>query len=173
MDTQIVAIYCICDDILKGLHHVEDKQRKMSDAEVLTTSIVAALFFGGNMERSRIFLQEQGYIPQMLEKSRFNRRQHKIAGLFLAVFNLLGEVWKQWNCESVYIVDSFPISVCDNYRIRIPTSITARNDAAPSQQETYYYRLKIHLMVTLQGQPVEFFLTPGSSSDTHALKCTF
>ena len=46
MDTQIVAIYCICDDILKGLHHVEDKQRKMSDAEVMTTSIVAALFFG-------------------------------------------------------------------------------------------------------------------------------
>ncbi len=39
MDTQIVAIYCICDDILKGLHHVEDKQRKMSDAEVLTTSM--------------------------------------------------------------------------------------------------------------------------------------
>ena len=56
MDTQIVAIYCICDDILKGLHHVEDKQRKMSDAEVLTTSIVAALFSGGNMERSRNLL---------------------------------------------------------------------------------------------------------------------
>ncbi len=54
MDSQIVAIYCICDDILKSLHHVEDKQRKMSDAEVLTTSIVAALFFSGNMERLRV-----------------------------------------------------------------------------------------------------------------------
>ena len=38
MDTQIVAIYCICDDILKGLHHTEDKQCQMSDAEVMTTS---------------------------------------------------------------------------------------------------------------------------------------
>lgn len=41
MDTQIVAIYCLCDDILKGLKHCEDKQRQMSDAEVMTTSIVA------------------------------------------------------------------------------------------------------------------------------------
>ncbi len=90
----------------------------MSDAEVLTTSIVAALFFGGNMECSRIFLQAQGYIPQMLEKSRFNRGQHRIAGLFLGVFNLLGEVWKELNSENGYIVDSFPVSVCDNYRIR-------------------------------------------------------
>ena len=90
----------------------------MSAAEVITPSIVAALFFGGNMERSRIFLQAQGYIPQMLEKSRFNRRQHQIAGLFLAVFSLLGEVWKELNSESVYVVDSFPISVCDNDQIR-------------------------------------------------------
>ncbi|MFZ1042262.1 MAG: hypothetical protein WCA79_21680 [Anaerolineales bacterium] len=118
MDTQIVAIYCICDDILKGLQHVEDKQRKMSAAEVITPSIVAALFFGGNMECSRVFLQEQGCIPQMLEKSRFNRRQHQMAGLFLTVFNLLSEVWKELNSESVYIVDSFPISVYDNDRIR-------------------------------------------------------
>jgi len=45
MDTQIVAIFCIYDDILKGLHHHEDKQCKMSDAEVVTTSITAAIFF--------------------------------------------------------------------------------------------------------------------------------
>jgi len=55
MDSQIVAIYCICDDIFKGMRHYEDKQRQTSDAEVMTTSIVAALFFGGNMEKSRIF----------------------------------------------------------------------------------------------------------------------
>jgi hypothetical protein len=92
MDTQIVAIYCLCDDILKGLQHYEDKQRQMSDAEVMTTSIVSAVFFSGNMEKSRVFLQEHGYIPKMLEKSRFNRRVHKIAELFVVVFELLGEV---------------------------------------------------------------------------------
>lgn len=171
MDTQIVAIYCICDDILKGLHHLEDKQRRMSDAEVMTTSIVAALFFSGNMEKSRIFLQEHGYIPKMLAKSRFNRRVHKIAELFLVVFELLGEFWKQLNEESVYVIDSFPIAACDNYRI--PRSHLYHGEAWRGYQASkkrYFYGLKIHLMVTEHGQPVEFFLTPGSWSDTRALK---
>jgi hypothetical protein len=171
MDTQIVAIYCICDDILKGLNHCEDKQRQMSDAEVMTTSIAAALFFGGNMQTSRIFLQEHGYIPKMLEKSRFNRRQHKIAELFLVVFELFGEVWKQLNEESVYVMDSFPVSACDNYRIprcHLYTGEAWRGYQASKKR--YFYGLKIHLMVTKHGQPVEFFLTPGSWSDTRALK---
>jgi hypothetical protein len=82
----------------------------MSDAEVMTTSIVAALFFGGNMEKSHVFLHEHGYIPKMLAKSRFNRRQHKIAELFLVVFELFGNFWKQLNEKSVYVMDSFPMA---------------------------------------------------------------
>ena len=39
-----------------------------------------------------------------------------------------------------------------------------------ASKKRYFYGLKIHLMVTQQGQPVEFFLTPGSWSDTRALK---
>jgi hypothetical protein len=117
MDDQIVAIFCICDDILKGLHYHEDRQCKMSIAEVMTTSIVAAVFFGGNMETARTFLKKQGYIPNMLEKSRFNRRQHRVAELFLTVFNLLAVFWKHLNEQSIYVVDSFPVVACDSYRI--------------------------------------------------------
>ena len=171
MDTQIVAIYCICDDILKGMKHYEDKQRQMSDAEVMTTSIVAGLFFSGNMEKSRIFLQEHGYIPKMLEKNRFNRRQHKIAELFLVVFDLLGDFWKQWNEKSVYVIDSFPVSACDNYRIQRCHLYEGEDwRGYQASKRRYFYGLKIHLMVTEQGRPVEFFLTPGSWSDTRALK---
>ena len=171
MDTQIVAIYCICDDILKGMKHYEDKQRQMSDAEVMTTSIVAGLFFSGNMEKSRIFLQEHGYIPKMLEKSRFNRRQHKIAELFLVVFDLLGDFWKQWNEKSVYVIDSFPVSACDNYRIQRCHLYEGEDwRGYQASKRRYFYGLKIHWMVTEQGRPGEFFLTPGSWSDTRALK---
>ena len=171
MDTQIVAIYCFCDDVLKGLQHHEDKQRRMSDAEIMTTSIVSSLFFGGNMEKSCVFMQEHGYIPTMLEKSRFNRRQHMIADLFLVVFDLLGDVWKQLNEESVYVIDSFPVSACDNYRIpRCHLYQGEKWRGYQASKRRYFYGLKIHLMVTEHGQPVEFFLTPGSWSDTRALK---
>jgi hypothetical protein len=171
MDSQIVVIFCLCDDILKGLHHHEDKQCKMSDAEVMTTSLVAAVFFGGNMETACVFLKEQGYIPKMLDKSRFNRRQHRLAELFLAVFNLLAAFWKDLNEQSIYVLDSFPVAACDNYRI--PRSRRYCGEVWRGYQASkkrYFYGLKLHLMVTGHGQPVEFFLTPGSWSDTRALK---
>ena len=120
MDSQIVAIFCLCDDILKGLQHYEDKQCKMSDAEVMTTSIIAAIFFSGNMETARTFLKEQGYIPNMLGKSRFNRRQHRIADMFMTVFDLLATYWKDLNEHNIYVLDSFPIVACDNlFRVSI------------------------------------------------------
>lgn len=171
MDSQIVAIFCLCDDILKGLQHHEDRQCQMSDAEVMTISIVSAIFFGGNMETARTFLKEQGYIPIMLEKSRFNRRQHRIAGLFLVVFDLLAAIWKDLNEHRIYVLDSFPVVVCDNYRI--PRSRRYRGEdwrGYQASKKRYFYGLKLHLMVTGNGQPVEFFLTPGSWSDTRALK---
>jgi hypothetical protein len=171
MDSQIIAIYCICEDILKGFGHYEDKQRKMSDAEVLTTSIVAGLYFGGNMETARVFMKAHGYIPKMLAKSRFNRRQHKIAELFMVIFEALGLFWKELNEESVYVIDSFPISACDNYRIpRCQLYQTEEYRGYQASKKRFYYGVKIHLMVTQHGQPVEFFLTPASWSDTRALK---
>jgi len=68
--SQIVAIHSICDDILKSLNHCEDKQRPMSNAEMMTTSIMSALFIRGNMEKSRVFLQEHYYVPKLLSEGQ-------------------------------------------------------------------------------------------------------
>ena len=118
MDTQIIVVFCLCADMLKSLHHYEDKQCQMSDAEVMTTAIVAILYFKGNFALASRYLYEQRYIPNMLSASRFNRRLHRIADLFLTLFLRLGETWKKLNEKSVYVIDSYPIAVCDNYRIQ-------------------------------------------------------
>ena len=86
MDGQIIAIYCLCADVLRALGHREDAQCVMTDAEVLTTAIVAALYFGGNFEKARALLAAPQYIPAMLGKSRFNRRLHRIEWLVLCSF---------------------------------------------------------------------------------------
>ena len=171
MDTQIVAVFCLCDDMLKALQHYEDLQTQMKDAEVMTTAITAALNFGGNFEQARKHLKEAGYIPKMLSKSRFNRRVHRIHEMFLTLFLLLGETWKELNSESVYVIDSYPIAACDNYRIC--RSRRYKGEAWRGYQASkkrYFYGLKIHIMVTEHGQPVEFFLSPGSYSDTSAYR---
>jgi thiaminase len=169
MDTQIVAVFCLCSDMLKGLHHVEDRQCQMSDAEVMTTALVAVLLFGGNYEKARQHLSEYHYVPHMLSKSRFNRRLLRLHSLFLTLFSLLGETWKELNEQSVYVIDSFPVSACDNYRIgrskRYQGEVWRGYQAS---KRRYFYGLKVHLLVTEHGQPVEFFLTPGSYSDTTA-----
>ena len=40
---KIIGIYCLVDDLLKGIGHKEDSRRKVSDSEIMTTAIVAAL----------------------------------------------------------------------------------------------------------------------------------
>jgi hypothetical protein len=143
----------------------------MSDAEVMTAAIIAMLYFRGNFEAARRFLRDQGYIPNTLSKSRFKRRLHRIAGLFPTLFSMLGETWKGLNESSIYVIDSFPIAACNNYRIiRSKRCRGAVWRGRQASKRRFFYGLKLHLMVTEHGQPVEFFLTPGSYSDTSAMK---
>ena len=170
MDTQIIVVFCLCADMLKSLHHYEDRQCRMSDAEVMTTAIVAMLYFRGNFRLASQYLYEHRYIPNMVSRSRFNRRLHRIADLFLTLFLQLGETWKNLNEKSVYVIDSYPIAVCDNYRIR-RSKIYHGEDFRGyiASKKRYFYGLRIHMLVTEQGEPVEFFLEPGAFSDTSAL----
>ncbi len=171
MDTTIIATYCLCDDLLRALHHQEDPQRRMHDAEVMTVAFVAVLHFRGNFESARSMLKTHGYIPYMLSRSRFLRRLYQIKELFLLFFQTLGELWKDLNISSIYSLDSFPIAVCDNIRIRrakIYTTEEFRGYIASKKR--YFYGVKIHLLITQDGHPVAFFLTPGSMGDVDALK---
>jgi hypothetical protein len=156
--------------MLKSLHHYEDSQCRMSDAEVMTTAIIAMLYFRGNFRLASQYMYEYGYIPNMVSRSRFNRRLHRIADLFLTLFLQLGETWKHLNEKSVYVIDSYPIAVCDNYRIR-RSHIYHGEDFRGyiASKKRYFYGLRIHILVTEQGEPVEFFLEPGAFSDTSAL----
>ena len=171
MDDKIIATFCLCDDLLKAIHHQEDHQCQMNDAEIMTTAFIAALFFRGNHESARAMLQQHGYIPHMVSKSRFSRRLHRIKEIFILFFNMFSQTWKTLNTDAIYVIDSIPIAVCDNIRIR-RSKIYSQEDFRGYQasKKRYFYGLKIHLMVTQDGQPVECFLTPGSFGDVDALK---
>jgi hypothetical protein len=159
MDTQIVAVFCLVDDILKASKHHEDEQCEMSDAEVMTTAIIAVLYFGGNYAQARRMLTSQGYVPRMLSKSRFSRRLHRIKPFFLTLFSVLAEYWKELNEESIYAIDTFPIPVCDNYRIRRAKLFQGEEFRGYiASKKCYFYGLKLHLIVTQAGQPVELML---------------
>ena len=170
MDDSVLAIYCLCDDLLKALLHQEDPQRQMSDAEVMTTAIIAALYFGGNFERARLLLASPRYIPGMLSKSQFNRRLHAVADLLLLLFRLLATTFKQLNSSSLYIIDSFPVAACDNIRIKRDKRFrSAKFRGYTASKRRYFYGLKIFLLTAAKGEPVEMFLVPGATADVMAL----
>ena len=98
-------------------------------------------------------------------------RLNRLQPLVMPFFRLLAEQFKARNDDKIYALDTFPVAVCDNYRIkrcRIYTEERYRGKIASKRR--YFYGLKVHLMVTQQGQPVEFFFTPGSASDVAHLQ---
>ena len=118
MYDRTVAIYCFVDDLLKAMHHAEDRRAEFSDAEVLTAAVLAMLSFGGNFERARHFLHASGLMPRMLSRSRLSRRLTRLGDTVGLLFQQLGLVIKELNTESRYSLDSSPVPVCDNTRIR-------------------------------------------------------
>lgn len=171
MDTQIVFVYCLCDDLLKAFHHRDDPRCRVGDAEILTTALVAAWYFGGNFARTQTFLFEQRYFPRRLSRRRFIRRPHRCAHLLTPLFHVLADLGHSLNSDSLYVLDSFPIATCDNIRIR--RSRRYRGEAWRGYQASkrrYFYGVKLHLVVTAAGQPVEFIIAPGAEADVSVLK---
>ena len=116
-EDKIISIYCFVDDLLKGCGWQEDIRRKVSDSEIITTAIVSALYFGGHSDNGRHFMKMTGLCPRMLDKSRFNRRLHCLSDFLFQLFFQVGHHLKTIAGASDYVIDSFPVAVCDNIRI--------------------------------------------------------
>ena len=172
MDLTIVAVYTICDDLLISLGHQNDPRAKMSDAEVMTTALIAARYFAGNQQTACAALKTLGYIPNMLGYSRFNRRLHQVSEYFQTLFQVLAEGFKAENSGNIYSIDTFPIAVCDNIRISRSQRYQGPDWRGKiASKRRYFYGLKAHLMVTETGKIVEAFFTPGRCSDVLGLRC--
>ena len=172
MQDTIITMYCLCADLLRALGYKDDPQVHLTSAEVMTVPLVAAAFYGGKIERARTFLIEHGYFTKPLSQSRLNRRLHALPpALWETLLGLLGEVFKQHNPTGEYVLDSLPVPVCDNIRIqRCQLFQGEEHRGYCASKRRYFYGLKVHLVITATGCPIEFVLTPGGTADVSALK---
>ncbi len=99
MNTQIILVCCLCDDLLKAMQHQEDVQCQMSDAEVMTVALVAALNHRGNFVKAAEMLSEHGYMPVMLSRSRVSRPVDRGQPMFVSLLAHQGEYLKAMNEE--------------------------------------------------------------------------
>jgi hypothetical protein len=171
MVEKTVAIYTFFDDLLKSMSYKESESRKTTDAEIITVMLIAAKYFGGNIEKSISFVKGTGLMPNMLGKSRFNRRMHAVAEIFSYLFFHVGQAIKELYTDSLYVIDSFPVSVCDNIRIancKIVQGEQYRGYSASKRR--YFYGFKVHVVVTAKGIPVEYTFTAANAHDLEGLK---
>lgn len=172
MELQIISFYFFADEVLKASHLYDDPQAKMVNAQIITAVLTAAHFFGGNHRKTSNFLKTHGYIPNFLSESHFNRRLHRIPSyIWEKLFSVLAEHFKQTHVSNEYVVDSFPVPICENIRIfrsKILSGEEYRGYTASKKR--YFYGLKVHLIATTKQEPVECVFTPGGESDIHAFR---
>ena len=95
--------------------------------------------------------------------------------LWQALFALLAQVHQEGSKDQHYAVDSMPAVVCDNYRIcRSRLYPAKKHDQAfrgyIACKKRFFYGLRVHLVMTADGLPVEVMLAPGSEADISAFR---
>jgi len=104
------------------------------------------------------------------------RRLHQVPEvLWQAVFDLLAQVHKQADEAQEYAVDSLPVAVCDNIRISRSHLYPRRKWGEAfrgfiASKKRYFYGLRVHLVMTTSGLPVEVMLAPGAEADISAFR---
>lgn len=169
MQNNIIAIFCYVDDFLKALSWKDDRQCRLSLAEIVTISLTAARFFSGNLESARAFLCEHGYMPP-IGKSRLNRRLHAIPAFFWHFIVAYLSSKQNPDCMH-FLVDSFPIAVCHPVRASRRSLFQGKKYLGyNASKKMWFTGLKVHVIATFQGQPKEFAISAGSMHDLTALQ---
>ena len=170
MSEQAIAIYCFIDDFFLTIGRKSDFQCKTKDAEVLTTALMAALYFYGNQQAAMNYMKQHHKFC-VIDKSGFNRRLHKLQQELTTLFYALAGVLKRLNTSSNYLIDSFPVAVCDN--IRIQRSKILKDEiyrGRHSSHRRYFYGFRVQVVTTEDGLPVQFYIHAGSFVDITAFQ---
>ena len=117
MSENVIVICVFIDDLMIKIGHKEPKNRNVSNSEVITVVMIAAKYFHGNIDHAICFVKSTRLMPGILSKSRFNQREHLIFELIIDLFSHIADIIKRLNISSEYIIDSFPVAVCENIHI--------------------------------------------------------
>jgi len=158
------------DDFFITIGRKDDVDCKLSDAAILTSALLAARYFHGNLSSACAYMQQQQGV-RMIDKSGFIRRLHKLQDQLLALFLALSQAIKQVNTSCQYLIDSFPVAVCDNRRLRrcrlLPDE---RYRGKNASKRRYYYGFKVQVITPADGLPVQFYIHAASFADITALQ---
>lgn len=170
LQDKVIAIYCLVDDLLKEMNHIEHKNRQYSDSQVIATALVSAQYFAGNQTLALSYMRSHIF-DKVIKKSGFTKRLHRLKQTLLFILLSVGRVFKYLCCEMDYIIDSFPVKACHNIRISNSKLFKGKSYRGyNASKREYFYGVKVQLITTSDGIPVEMYLVEGAEHDSQILK---
>lgn len=180
-EDKVTEIFCMADDFCKVFDAQMEKytikeggKRKyhrdftLSKAEVM---VILILFHcSGYRCLKRFYLDEvcvnkRHLFPKVVSYNRFVELQGAVA-IPLAIFIkkvLLGK------CTGISFVDSTPLRVCRNQRIRIHKTFKGIAQRGKCSMG-WFFGFKLHLICNEKGELLNFMITPGDVDDRKPLE---
>jgi hypothetical protein len=147
---------------------------KMSDCEIIALSLVAETI-GIDSENylfGKIKSDHKQDFPNLIDRSRFNRRRRKLSELITRLNARIAALLNEG--ENIYLVDSIPVPICKNARINRSKICKDDYETAPDRgysavNKSYFYGYKLHLTTSVKGVYSSMELTKASIHDVRFL----
>jgi len=145
---------------------------KMTDLEVIALSLTAE-FMSIDSENSLFKQINQQEIPNLIERSQFNKRRRKLFSLLEKTRIKLASRFLEF--EDYFIVDSMPLEICKFARHKRIKICKDDFETAPSKgfcasQNNWFYGYKLHGICSVDGIFHSIDITKAEVHDIHFLK---
>jgi len=176
--TNIVKNYFRVLEVISSLNYELElktsvgRKPKMSDLEVVALSLTAE-FMSIDSENSLFKQLISCEIPNLIERSQFNKRRKKLFLFSELIRTKLAEEFLEF--EDYFIVDSMPLEICKfsrHNRIKICKDDfeTAPSKGFCASQNSWFYGYKLHGVCSISGVFHSLDITKAEVHDIHFLK---
>jgi hypothetical protein len=148
------------------------RRAKMSDLEIVALSLVAE-FMSIDSENSLFKQINQAEIPNLIERSQFNKRRRKLFLFSEEVRTKLAREFLEF--EDYFIVDSMPLEICKFSRHNRVKICKDKFETSPSKgycasQNSWFYGYKLHGVCSVSGVFHSLDISKAEVHDVHFLK---
>lgn len=183
LDTFLIVLYCIVDDIyieqFAPFKPIRPGVRpEMSDSEVLTLALLSQ-WCGKRSERWMVDYARthwSSYFPRILQQSAFNRRVRDLAGVLCALGPAVAQhLTEQLSLDAAYeLVDGVPVPImrrCRGDRHRLFANEVDIGKGGTDKE--YYYGVKLMPAVSQSGLITGFVFGPASTEEHFLAEALF
>jgi hypothetical protein len=170
-NTILTTIFTIVDDVTKDPKIVKLLTRpgiepKMSDSEIVSMSVYQELI---GEPREDHFYRLHGnslrkYFPNLVERSRYNRRKRDLWAVILSVRISLLLMLRAHEYD-IALIDSAPVPCISYKRDKRSAKFQGAGYGVCTSKAMKYFGYKLHSLVTLTGIIIDFVLTSASPYD--------